>query len=188
MNEWLNFDRLQASGLEPHYFGLGFIQLKINPSQRLHFWVPQWPAIAGAHTELHDHRYDFASTVLQGRVVQDVYAAGVLHNDPFEGCMELIEVNCKPGNEDTPQIKGYVQPQHLVHHEVQTGQTYRMGHDAFHRAWSVGPTVTLLERGAVIKDVARVLRPVGTPFTCPFSIPISTEACWEQIKTMLEQS
>ena len=183
---WLDISRLHATGARPHYFGLGFIQLKVEQDQRLHFWVPTWPAIPGSATELHDHRYDFVSTVLKGCVDQEVFSAPPAQAEPFEGCLELVEVDCKPGREGAPAVKGYVKPQLLVSHRVEAGQQYRLGHEAFHRAWSVGPTITLLERGPIRKDLARVLRPVGTPFACPFDNAITEGQCWEHIARMLE--
>lgn len=183
---WLDVNRLRASGAHPHYFGLGFIQLKVEKDQRLHFWVPHWPAIPGSATELHDHRYDFISTVLKGSVEQEVFSATPTQPEPFKGCMELVEVDCKPGREGAPEIQGYVRANLLVAHRVEAGQQYRLGNEAFHRAWSVGPTITLLERGPIAKDLARVLRPVGTPFACPFDNAITEGQCWEHIARMLE--
>lgn len=182
---WLDWDYWKSTGATPHYFGLGFIQLKVEADRRLHFWVPHWPSIPGSATELHDHRYDFTSTVLQGAVEQDVFGIGELSPSPEEGSMELVEVDCKPGREGSPVVKGYVRPLHLVRHRVDAGQTYCLGHEAFHCAQSVGDTITLLERGPIVKDLARVLRPVGTPFTCPFSLRVSEQNCWEQMKKMV---
>lgn len=187
-NPWLDLDRLRSSGARPHYFGLGFIQLKVAPDMRLHFWVPEWPAIPGSATELHDHRYDFTSTVLKGCVEQEVYGTGSVLPSPVEGCLELVEVNCKPGNARPPVVQGYVRTQLLVAHRVLAGQSYRLGHEAFHNARSVGATITLLERGPVVKDLARVMRPVGTPFACPFDNAVTEEECWEKMAQMIQAS
>lgn len=182
---WLGWGRLQACGAVPHYFGLGFIQLKLDARRRLHFWVPRWPQIPGSDTELHDHRYDFRSTVLQGAVEQEVFAATPLQGTPFEGSLELVEVTCKPGHAGAPRSLGHARPLRLLAHRVDAGQSYELGHEAFHRAACVGDTITLVERGPVVKDVARVLRPAGSPPTCPFSLDVGPDACWAEMARMI---
>ena len=182
----LNLATLRATGAVPHYFGLGFIQLKLDARRRLHFWVPEWPAIPGADNEIHDHRYDFTSTVLQGEVEQEVFAEGPVETSPFPGCHELVEVLCQPGHgAEPPLVQGYVNPMRRIHHRVAAGQAYWLSGEAFHRARSHGATVTLLERGPVQKDRARVIRPFGTPFVCPFGLAVPEAACWEQIEQMI---
>ena len=123
--------------------------------------------------------------MLKGQVIQDVYAATNHSSTPLEDCHELIEVTCKPGQEGEPSTLGYVRAQHLVHHTINVGQTYQLSHEAFHQAHSIGPTITLLERGLVVNDVARVLRAPGSAFNCPFSIPVSEQQCWSQIEQMI---
>lgn len=45
--------------------GLGFIQVKLGGSQRLHVWHPELPRRqCFAHSQIHDHRFSFDSRVL----------------------------------------------------------------------------------------------------------------------------
>jgi hypothetical protein len=54
--------------------GLGFIQVKLGGSQRLHVWHPELPRRSCyEHSEIHNHRFSFVSTVLVGRQVNRRY-------------------------------------------------------------------------------------------------------------------
>lgn len=179
------FHELRQSGAVPHYFGLGFIQLKLSGSVRLHFWVPEWPTIPGAEDELHNHRYAFSSRVLQGAVSQEIYALGPVSNSPFPGALELIEVSCKPATEDAPAVVGYAAPELRIRLETGQGQEYALTPADFHVARALPGTVTRVERGEVIQENAQVLRAPGSLFTCPFAIEKSTEECWAKIAAMV---
>src|SRR5579863_7289598 len=58
-------------GTEPYWFGLGFIQLKLNDTARMHFWLPEIPH--PEREEIHNHRYDFSSIVLAGHLLHEVW-------------------------------------------------------------------------------------------------------------------
>lgn len=165
----------------PAYFGLGFIQLKINDVQRIHFWVPEWPTIPGADNELHDHRYTLTSTIFKGEIHNQIFAP-IPTQDPTH---ELIEVSCKPNSTEKPKIIERVTPVFITSFVSKVGDTYTLSPDAFHTAHSVGSTVTFVERGNVIKDLARVIRPMNSAFVCPFSIQYSEQQCWEKIAEII---
>lgn len=47
--------------------GLGFMQIQLPASKRLHIWHPDLPRRSCfEHSSIHDHRFDFMSTVLIG--------------------------------------------------------------------------------------------------------------------------
>ena len=52
----------------PQYFGLGFIQCKINQHERVHIYHPDLMPIVNIEEEIHNHRYDFESTILMGKL------------------------------------------------------------------------------------------------------------------------
>lgn len=177
---YLDLDTLKSLGT-PAYFGLGFIQLKINEHQRVHFWVPQWPTIPGADNELHDHRYTLTSTILKGEIHNHIYAPMASSNPTHE----LIEVSCKPNSTQEPQVIERVTPLFITSFVSKAGDTYTLSPDAFHTAHTIGPTVTFVQRGDVIKNTARVIRPLNSAFVCPFSIQYSEQQCWEKIEDIL---
>ena len=101
------------------------------------------------------------------------------------GALEVVEVSCQPGSEGAPQLLGCATPMALVSHRVDAGGSYALRSDDFHIAHSVGHTITQVIRGPVIHQNARVLRPLGSNFVCPFSIDKTTEECWTKIAQML---
>lgn len=55
--------------------GLGFLQVKLGAGQRLHVWHPDLPRRrCFEHSQIHDHRFGFRSTVLRGMQVNDTFA------------------------------------------------------------------------------------------------------------------
>lgn len=74
--------------------GLGFIQVVLNPKERLHVWHPDLPRRdCYAHSAVHNHRFSFTSRVLKGTQVNqrcdlEVVKAGegshllISHNGP----------------------------------------------------------------------------------------------------------
>lgn len=69
-------DRLELiryDGARPRVHGNGFIQLDLDPEQRLHIWGhPDIPKQEVA-TPIHDHVFGFHSEILVGRLVNVVY-------------------------------------------------------------------------------------------------------------------
>jgi len=179
IEDLLDHEFLRSHGAVPHYFGLGFIQVKLDAVHRLHAWVPDWPAIPGAETELHDHRYPFTSHVLKGCIEHDVFAIGPLQ-DRFEpGLWEVASVSCQPGSSEAPRLLGHAAATLLASVRVGAGQSYALTPDAFHRARAHGPIVSLLVRRPTERAEARILRTPGAPSVCPFSLDVSVEKCWE---------
>lgn len=178
---YLNLATLKTLGT-PAYFGLGFIQLKINDRHRIHFWVPEWPTIPGADNELHDHRYTLVSTILKGEIHNQIYAP-IASSSPTH---ELIEVSCQPNSSEEPKVIERVVTVFIASFVSKEGDTYTLSPNAFHMAQTVGPTVTFVERGEVIKDMARVIRPIDNAFVCPFSMKYSEQQCWEKVEEILK--
>ena len=187
-HELLDVAALRARGVTAHYFGLGFIQIKLDATWRMHVWVPEWPTIPGAESELHDHRYDFESQVLAGALHHEVFAAGPLRDVAEAGDFERLQVSCQPGQSEDPIPVGHVRPIHLDSFTVVAGEHYFLSTDVFHRSHPVGPTITLVKRGSVQKNLAIVLRPIGASFTCPFSLSPDEETCWAKVAEVIRQS
>lgn len=181
----LDVEALRALGVVPHYFGLGFIQIKLDEHWRLHAWVPDWPVIPGAESELHDHRYPFVSQVLQGALEHRLVIPGPIHEWPAPGDLELVQVSCQPDQTAPPVRIGYAAPQPLAQFLALAGTRYELHPDVFHVATPVGPTLTLVRREAPQRPFARVLRPTGTASVCPFTLNPGADACWDRLATLL---
>lgn len=181
-NQLFDVDWLRASGETPHWFGLGFIQLKLNADCRLHFWHPELTADT-PEEELHDHRYTFHSRILVGKIVHEEW---FLEKDE-NGDHEQVLVSCKPGVEadPTPVARG-----RLVRGSTYTlcaGSEYTFTETGFHRI-RADRAVTYLERGPVTKEFANVIRPLGAPSVCPFSRTVPQDRLWECIADLLQEA
>src|SRR6187402_3246657 len=88
----LNIDWLKDNHISLEFFGLGFLQLKIDKNNRIHFYTRELPSIIGEE-DVHNHRYDFNSCVLKGNLTQEIF-------DVVEGKTFIKEQeSCKVGVE-----------------------------------------------------------------------------------------
>ena len=179
-NHLFHVDALRASGAKPHWFGLGFIQLKLDADSRLHFWHPRLTADT-SEEELHDHRYAFHSRILVGQIVHEEWS---LEPDG-QGDFEKVVVSCKPGVEADPVPVGRGRLVRGSTYTMAAGSEYTFVETGFHRI-RASRAVTYLERGPVTKDFANVLRPVGEPSVCPFSRTVPEDEIWECIGELLQ--
>ena len=170
---------LRACGAVPHYFGLGFVQLKLSDTRRLHFWHPSCEAIVGEE-EIHDHRYDFVSHVLAGTVVHETWD----YSPCADGGVEAFKVSCKPGVPSDPAPSSRGKASRTGMYSLAAGSFYRFPAGAFHRSEGKS-AVTSLTRGPVVLEEATVLRPLGAPPVCAFSRPMPEADCWAAIADML---
>lgn len=175
--ELLNIDRLKSYGVDPAYFGLGFIQLKITKNSRLHFYHNDLPVIA---EEPHTHRYDFRSYILQGTFYQDIWKF-----DPCPvGEYEMTNVSCDP-NIDVPPatldgtLEWVLETEHLA------GSEYKINKGTLHTVRAKDNCVTYLIRNEPELDFPWLVRKKGEDMVCPFSQPIPPEQCWEMIEDMI---
>jgi phosphoribosyl-ATP pyrophosphohydrolase len=181
----LDIDELRKAGVEPQWFGLGFIQMKLNETDRLHFWHPDLsPDVS--EEEVHDHRYDFTSTVLKGEVTHEIF---VFNRSRYSGDNirhEMVTVSCDPNQPPppntlpTPGVMNFVGSQTMVE-----GSRYFFPKGSFHRS-KASRAITFLRRGPVDRQFAHVIRPVGAPMVCPFSKPKSQAEIWDHIADLIE--
>lgn len=183
----INLDMEYLKQFKPHYFGLGFIQLKLNKTERLHFYHPDILPIVDEE-DLHNHRYDFTSHVLRGKLTSEVYYIDeILPIGPIPSRdYELHTVSCSSEDAGKPsQLIGYVEPIHSVTFETGVGSKYMIRTEGFHRVAIKEPTLTYLERGEIIFPTAQVIKKVGAPDVCPFSKKLSEDEIWNTIKEVI---
>jgi len=173
----LDFGVLRAmsytNGTPPHWFGLGFIQLKLTENTRIHFWLP-W--LKG------NHRYNFVSRVLAGSLHKEIYA--VTPND--FGDHELFTTTCAPGKEGEVTSYVPVSCSKIAEFDIVAPGTYFFGHDQFHTTEGTDFAITYLEREPKVKSDAMVVKLAGAPTTCPFANPLPVDELWEHIERGLE--
>lgn len=172
----LNINWLKENHQMIHYFGLGFIQLKINDEYRLHFYSPELPPIIGEE-DIHNHRYDFESLILKGEFSQDLFSVveGDTHLKTFE--------NCSEDKVDVPSEKCSIK---LISTEnYKSGDKYKISHKDFHRVRAKN-CITLLRRGPKVKELAEVIIPAQNQAICPFSLKIDKDTLWKIVETSIK--
>jgi hypothetical protein len=176
MNE-LKIDWLKENCQMIHYFGLGFIQVKLKDGRRMHFYTEALPPIT-PEEDIHNHRYDFTSKILSGDFQQELFhiVEGDTHLREQETCKEGV---CADAPATPCSIA--LASRHIYH----AGCQYFISHETFHRVKSLYQTITLIERSDYKKKLAEVIRPVGSQKVCPFSQKVKEEELWDIIHWML---
>jgi len=172
---YLDINVLKATGAQPAWFGLGFVQLKLTPYERVHFWHPELkPDVA--EEEIHDHRYLFKSFILAGELSHQVFR----FEDAYDGNWEKVQVSCDPNNPAPPMPAVYGNVVSMGVNQMKAGSSYLFPAGEFHRT-RAEKAVTLLERASTVAKFARVIRPIGSQPVCPFSNPKPVDELWEII-------
>lgn len=162
-----------------HYFGLGFIQIKLGQTYRLHIYTDILPAIIGKE-DIHNHRYDFTSHILYGSLYQELY-------ELIDDTTHVIEEeSCKEGyvaSDSTKKLCGIkkISDQHFC-----KGSSYTIDHRTFHRVAS-SDAITLLTRSDYKKELAEVVRPLGAHKICPFSKKVAEDELWSIVDNVLKK-
>lgn len=173
----LDIDWLRSNHTRLYYFGLGFIQLKIDEIHRLHFYTPKLPAF---NEDIHNHRYDFTSHVIKGNIVNKYYqlAEGNSHLLKNESCNQEIAAPV------LDQPCAVVETEAVLYGE---GNRYSLTHDVFHTVKAPGPCITCLTRGDYTKPYAQIVIPKNGGGACPFSQEVAEDRLWEIIAEMLDE-
>lgn len=172
---------LKNNNIKPNYFGLGFIQCKISESIRAHFYHPSIQPIVNIEEEIHDHRYNFTSYILHGKLINKRYKFVEDDNGQyikqFESCNKNIEV--KDQKITIGNIENFGKSDNLIEN-----CNYYMDHRWFHTIQSEN-CVTLLRRSEYKKEYSNVIRPINSEKICPFSKTVDAQECWNIIKELL---
>ncbi|MFI1829692.1 hypothetical protein ACH41E_25090 [Streptomyces sp. NPDC020412] len=139
----------------------GFLKLPLARVARdgrrlfLHIW-----AEGAEDAEIHDHRWDFASTVLRGALDNTVVDIAPQNQRDADG-YRVVHYRPRPGGyRFAPAGDGAGHGVVVTSRRTETlaaGARYRMTASALHHARALPGTVTLIARGAPLRDHARVL-------------------------------
>lgn len=186
-NEQSTVDFLRRHARHAHFFGLGFIQVKMDPVTRFHFYHPEIPPFV---EEPHDHRYNFVSHVLRGRLKNEMWE--IYSGERYPGRQGITWAtidfeSCRKDGPDAPEsFRTSVWRTGQI--EVCAGSSYYVSKDTFHTVkpdFSAGPCVTLVERTEPEKEFARVIR-FSDESVCPFSRDLPPERLWEIVEDCLK--
>jgi hypothetical protein len=158
--KYLDIDFLKNNHKRLYYFGLGFVQLILDEKIRLHFYNVN---IKNTNDEIHNHRYNFKSTVLKGNLVQQKYQLidGNTHYLKNETCGKNINlVNTNLVDVSILNLESKI---------FNENDTYSIFFNEFHDVSYKENTITLLERSSIILDYAQVIYPKNSKTICPFS-------------------
>jgi len=172
-------DWLKENHTMIHYFGLGFIQIKINEDKRFHFYNDKLPSIM-PEEEVHNHRYGFRSEILAGTLTEKLYI-------PIDGeGWNMISVSCDP-DKPAPKDKKQCGIKEIHNQTYTAGSTYYIEMDTFHKVYGMN-CITKLHRESVVKEFAQVIRADNAQEICPFSSDMSEADMWALVDDMIKRS
>jgi hypothetical protein len=178
---YLDIDWLRANHTMIHYFGLGFIQVKLGESERVHLYIPGLDPIV-SEEDIHDHRYHFDSLIMAGSLSQDLFTVEAVD----QGTHAMDEVSCEEG-EEPRRVADSLAVQLMSGHTYAQGSSYSIRHDQFHRVRThPDGCATLVRRSGYMKPRARVVKPIGAAAICPFSRKIPEGELWGIVAGFLE--
>lgn len=181
MKNFLDINWLRANHQMIHFFGLGFIQIKIDEKSRLHFYHPELPPFV---EHPHNHRYDFTSSVLKGRLHNIIWKETKDENDDlrimrFESCTATNTLSLSEARKTRGKI--------VAEFFTSKGSSYFMPKEVFHQARAVEfPTITLLSRGPKEYDFASILEPADCQSICPFSKNLPENELWDLVEDSID--
>lgn len=140
--------------------GLGFVQVPLGPF-RLHVWHPELPRRrCFEHSQVHDHRFGFESTVLVGTQFNVTYSI----DGSGGGYVAYLHEGDRLPTGNRPWVRRGTLD--IIHHdteEVLAGETYRMRPYIFHKtvAGGDGRVATVMRKTVEHVTGARSLCRVG---------------------------
>jgi hypothetical protein len=164
---------------EPFYFGLGFIKVRLSDRMSCNFYHPELIATVGPE-EVHDHRYDFISTVYAGELTNEIFT--VFH-EPDNPTHSVWDATCKEGEEEQKLYDARTELQNIF--ILTAGSTYTMQKDQFHKVSADQGAITYLSRQLpIVKKTSRVLRAIGAPPACPYATKIPVDELYAKIEEL----
>src|SRR5271166_2045360 len=144
----LEFKKLLRSGRIPRVHPNGFIQLDLNEEHtlRLHVWpLIELPGRQKTNHPIHDHSFDMASTVLTGKLINEmlVFLNVSDHPDLIPNHREYRGVRI--GAEETilKPTGNFGCIAAMYQEEVPAGHSYRIPAKVFHNNIAEGLTATI---------------------------------------------
>ena len=128
---------------EPRLHPNGFIQYDLPTGDRLHIWHPDLPIAQVVHNPIHDHTFDFTSSIVLGRLMHVVYKF-----QPCNGGQYQLHRAVVSEDEDTKLIPleqvGDMKVEELF--IFGRGSRYSFKHRLFHKSEGMGLTATIVTK------------------------------------------
>jgi len=177
---FLDIDFLKNNHELIHFFGLGFVQIKIDKNLRLHFYHPELQPIIHEE-EIHNHRYDFISTVLAGKLTQEIFEIHAGESDFY-----MVEENCKAEKIIMPdKIPVIVKPISIQH--FKKGESYTSLTNQFHRVVT-DFAITRSYRGESNSVNALFIKNKNVIEGASISKKLTLDECWAIVESCIHLS
>lgn len=180
MEKYLDIDYLKSNCSMIHYFGLGFIQIKLGPEHRVHVYTDKFEATVGDE-DVHNHRRNFVSRILGGALYQEIFEVEKDENGRFF----MVQESCQPksdGHVPAEAVRVSVTP--VYEKTFLQGDSYYIDHNTFHRVASID-AITHVRQSDYKKLLADVVYPFDHTLTCPFSTKIEEAVLWDVVRERL---
>jgi hypothetical protein len=179
-NKYLNIDWLKNNHEMVHFFGLGFIQLKINKMERLHFYTDLLPKTANDE-EIHNHRYNFVSRILGGLLYQEIFEISTIKvlNSEFY----VTQETCSAEHKEFPKVDCDVNKVFAQFYDE--GTSYYIDHNTFHKVKSAN-AITHVMRSDYKKELSDVVFKKTQEKVCPFSIKKTSDELFQIIEQIIK--
>lgn len=169
---WADHEALREHCEMIQYFGLGFVQVKISPVDRFHYYHPSLLATVDPEA-IHNHRYNFRSFVMRGALHQELFQ--IIEGDEYV----ITDESCSPDAHETETLRR-VGALMTASFATPAGEGYFLHYSQMHRVRAAGKTVTWLARTLpYCQQMAQVLTPTNAPKVCPFKTDLSVDSLWD---------
>jgi hypothetical protein len=180
----LDIEELKKNYQMIHFFGLGFVQLKIDNNLRYHFYHPDLSSIV-QNEEVHNHRYNFISTILAGSLTNIVFDFNFNPNGLY--LLEKESCNINDKIESSPFDLISVDLSKRSEKTYIKGESYTFLTNEYHKV-STDFAITRLYRGQVTSSFANVIRKKEKSKVCPFSKKLTETECWNIVQECINKS
>lgn len=158
-----SFDELYRQGQNIRIHGNRFIQIDMGSRCRIHIWSDIVPRGQDIPSVVHDHDYDFKSTILSGQLVNVLYrVAGTFDKTDYrvkggEACLDIWNVDRERGLlVKTPKCCVLKVLEVLYYRR---GMSYSMYKGQIHATAYLGHAITCIEADDPKKYAIRVFVP-----------------------------
>ena len=175
---------LQRNATQIQFFGLGFVQVKMTPTTRYHFYHPSLPVIT---ENPHNHRTALTSHILKGVLENRIWRLYPEDEAPADALyLEQRAVSCVRSDEKSslPEPR-YVYAKQIVSRQNAKGYGYYIDNTVHHQVFRIGarPCITHVTLSGKKRDFATVLSLKEE--ACPFSESMKTSELWALVRDCL---
>ena len=175
---------LQRNATQIQFFGLGFVQVKMTPTTRYHFYHPSLPVIT---ENPHNHRTALTSQILKGILENRIWRLYPEDEAPADALyLKQRAVACVRSDErlSLPESR-YVHAKQIHLSQKAKGFAYYIDNTVHHQVFRVGarPCITHVTLSGKKCDFATVLSLKDE--ACPFSESMKPSELWALVRDCL---